>query len=130
LGKIISNKELIVREDLLCYARVLNLVAHYEAGIDEDIDLLIKSTYKFLIKMNDLHVVQRKMMLFLRSLTDMYPSELKVAFKTLHKDLKQYESHPYEKRSFLYLDIISWLESNIEGIPISKIVKKKAISKF
>ena len=128
LGKIISNKELSVREDLLCYARVLNLVAHYEAGIDEDIDLLIKSTYKFLIKMNNLHVVQRKMMLFLRSLTDMYPNELKNAFIKLHKDLKQYENHPYEKRSFLYLDILSWLESNIEGIPISKIVKKKAIS--
>ena len=78
--------------------------------------------------MNDLHVVQKKMMLFLRSLTDMYPSELKTAFKKLHEDLKQYENHPYEKRSFLYLDIISWLESNIEGIPISKIVQKKAIS--
>jgi len=128
LNKIISNKELAIREDLLCYARVLNLVAHYEAGIDEDIDTLIKSTYKFLIKMNNLHIVQRKMMQFLRSLTDMYPSELKAAFKKLHKELKEYENHPYEKRSFLYLDIISWLESNIESIPIAEIVKRKITS--
>ena len=125
LNKIISNKELAMREDLLCYARVLNLVAHYEAGIDENIDMLIKSTYKFLIKMNNLHIVQKKMMQFLRSLTDMYPSELKSAFKELHKELKAYENHPYEKRSFLYLDIISWLESNIEGIPIAEVVKRK-----
>ncbi|MCF6278884.1 MAG: hypothetical protein L3J14_00890 [Flavobacteriaceae bacterium] len=125
LNKIISNKELAIREDLLCYARVLNLVAHYEAGIDENIDLLVKSTYKFLIKMDNLHIVQKKMMQFLRSLTDMYPSELKSAFKKLHQELKQYENHPYEKRSFLYLDIISWLESNIEGIPIAEVVKRK-----
>lgn len=125
LNKIISNKDLAIREDLLCYARVLNLVAHYEAGIDEHIDELIKSTYKFLIKMNNMHIVQRKMMHFLRSLTDMYPSELKTAFKKLHGELKEYENHPYEKRSFLYLDIISWLESNIESVSIAEIIKRK-----
>ena len=75
--------------------------------------------------MNDLHEVQRKMIEFLRSLTDMYPSELKFAFKKLHTELKVYQNHPYEKRSFLYLDIISWLESNIEGVPISEIIKRK-----
>ena len=126
LNKIISNKELSMREDLLCYSRVLNLVAHYEAGLDENIDMLIKSTYKFLIKMNDLQAVQKKMILFLRSLTDVYPSELKSAFKKLYAELKQYENHPYEKRSFLYLDIISWLESNIESIPIAEIIKRKS----
>lgn len=125
LNKIISNKELAMREDLLCFSRVLNLVAHYEAGLDENIESLIKSTFKFLIKMNDLHAVQRKMIEFLRSLTEMYPSELRAAFKKLHAELKVYENHPYEKRSFLYLDILSWLESNIEGIPIPEIIKRK-----
>ncbi|MCK5815622.1 MAG: hypothetical protein KAH07_06730 [Flavobacteriaceae bacterium] len=125
LNKIIQNKELAMREDLLCFSRVLNLVAHYEAGLDENIEGLIKSTFKFLIKMNDLHAVQKKMIEFLRSLSDMYPGELKAAFKKLHAELKVYENHPYEKRAFLYLDILSWLESNIEGVPIAEIVKRK-----
>ena len=34
LDKIISNKSLSMREDLQVFARVLNLVAHYEAGLD------------------------------------------------------------------------------------------------
>ena len=50
-----------MREDLMCFSRVLNLVAHYDAGIDFNIEKLIVSTYKFLIKMNDLHEVQQKM---------------------------------------------------------------------
>ena len=65
LERIISNKDLKMREDLLCFTRVLNLVAHYEAGIDYNIDKLIVSTYKFLIKMNDLHQVQLKIITFL-----------------------------------------------------------------
>ena len=34
LKKIINNKSLEMREDLMCFSRILNLVAHYEAGLD------------------------------------------------------------------------------------------------
>lgn len=129
LNKIIQNKDLKMREDLLCYTRVLDLVAHYESGQDQNIDELIKSTYKFLLKMDNLYEVQKKMIKFLRNLTSLYPNELKDAFKKLHKELKEFEDHPYEKRAFLYLDIISWLESNIEGIPVEEVVKRKMRSR-
>ncbi len=125
LNKIIQNKDLKMREDLLCYTRVLNLVAHYESGNDQHIDELIKSTYKFLLKMDNLYDVQRKMIKFLRNLSSLYPHELKDAFKRLYAELKEFEDHPYEKRAFLYLDILSWLESNIEGIPVEEVVKRK-----
>lgn len=130
LKKIIDNKELKMREDLLCFSRILNLVAHYEAGLDQNLETLIKTTYKFLIKMNELQIVQKKIISFLRSLTNIYPHDLKNAFIKLHAELKIYEHHPYEKRSFMYLDIISWLESNIEKVPVESIIKRKALSKY
>ncbi|WP_456376451.1 hypothetical protein [Lutibacter sp.] len=126
LEKIINNKELKMREDLLCFTRVLNLVAHYDAGLDYDIDKLIISTYKFLLKMNDLHEVQRKIILFLKNLSNIYPQDLHKAFIKLHSELKVFENHPYEKRSFLYLDILSWLESKIQNVPVEVIIKQKA----
>ncbi len=125
LDKIISNKTLSMREDLLCFSRVLNLFAHYEAGLDYNLDFLLKSTYKFLIKMNDLHEVQKEMIKFIKSLQNIYPHELKKAFRELHKTLKQYESHPFEKRSFLYLDIISWLESKLENKSVGEVIREK-----
>jgi len=128
LEKIIKNKDLKMREDLLCFSRILNLVAHYEAGLDQNLEALIRSTYKFLIKMNELHVVQRKIITFLRGLSNIYPHDLKNAFIKLHDELRTYENHPYEKRSFMFLDIISWLESNIENVPVASIVKRKALS--
>lgn len=125
LDKIISNKSLSMREDLLCFSRVLNLVAHYEAGLDYHLETLLRSTYKFLIKMNDLHEVQKEMIKFIRGLQDIYPHDLKNAFKELHKTLKTFEDHPYERRAFLYLDIISWLESKIENKPVGEIIRTK-----
>jgi hypothetical protein len=129
LDKIISNKSLSMREDLLCFSRVLNLVSHYEAGLDYHLESLLKSTYKFLIKMNDMHEVQKEMIKFIKGLQDIYPNELKNAFKVLLEKLKVYEDHPFERRAFLYLDIISWLESKIENKPVGKIIRDKYLLK-
>ena len=80
--------------------------------------------------MNELHLVQQKFITFLRSLSNIYPHELKSAFINLHKELKVFENHPYEKRSFMYLDIISWLESKIENVSVESIVRKKALKNY
>jgi hypothetical protein len=130
LDKIISNRSLSMREDLLCFSRVLNLVAHYEAGLDYHLDTLLRSTYKFLIKMNDLHEVQKEMIKFIKGLQDIYPHELKKAFKELHARLKQFEDHPFERREFLYLDIISWLESKVENKPVGEIIRTKYLKNY
>jgi hypothetical protein len=117
-----------MREDLMCFARVLSLVAHYEAGMDYHLEVQLKSTYKFLLKMNDLQAVQKEMIKFLRSLGDIYPSDLRNEFLKLHIELKKYENHPYEKRAFLYLDIISWLESHLQNKPVGDIIREKALA--
>ncbi|NNC70449.1 MAG: hypothetical protein HKN90_06470 [Flavobacteriaceae bacterium] len=125
LSKIIENKSLQVREDLMCFARILNLIAHYEAGLDYSLELQLKSTYKFLIKMNDLHEVQKEVINFLKELGNIYPHNINKEFKKLHARLKILEDHPYERRAFLYLDVISWLESKIEHRSVAAIIQEK-----
>jgi hypothetical protein len=125
LQQIIHNKELGMREDLLCYSRILNLISHFELGKDDRIEELIRSTFKFLLKMNDMQQVQAEIIVFLRSLKNIFPHQLKNAFKELHERLQLLENHAYEKRSFLYLDILSWLEGKIQTKPIQEIVHKK-----
>jgi len=126
LSQIIDNKDLKVREDLMCFSRVLSLIAHYESGVDLHLDKQIKETYKFLIKMDDLYEVQKELIKFVRKLGYIFPNQVKEELKKLYKTLKLYEDHPYEKRAFLYLDILSWLESHIEERPISEIIKEKS----
>ncbi|RPD91662.1 hypothetical protein EGM88_14575 [Aureibaculum marinum] len=125
LDKIINNKTLEMREDLLCFSRILSLFAHYEVGLDYHLEVQLKSTYKFLLKMNELNKVQEEMMKFLRTIGDVYPHEFKKEFRKLHTTLKQYEDNPYERRAFLYLDILSWLESKIENRPIDEMLQEK-----
>jgi len=126
LEKIINNKNLYVREDLACFSRLLCLIAHYESGKDFNLESQLLSTYKFLIKMNDLHKVQKEIIRFLKNLSNLYPSDIKKEFIKMRARFIELEKDTYEKRAFLYLDIISWLESKIENRKISDIIKEKA----
>lgn len=126
LDKIINNKNLTMREDLMCFARLLSLIAHYELGKDYYLENHLKSTYKFLLKMNDLHEVQKEIIKFLRNLNNFYPADIKKEFKKMRTRFVELEKNTYEKRAFLYLDIISWLESKIENRKIADIIKEKA----
>ena len=126
LEKIINNKNLSMREDLMCFARLLSLIAHYELGNDYYLENQLKNTYKFLLKMNDLHEVQKEIIRFMKNLNSIYPSDIKKEFIKMRQRFIELENNTYEKRAFLYLDIISWLESKIENRKISEIIKAKA----
>ena len=124
---IMSNKNIKMREDLQCFTRILNLIAHWEAGLDFHLDKIIRETYSYLDKLNDLHEVQKTILKYLNGLENIYPGEIKTFLRNLYNELKKYEDDPYEKRAFLYLDIISWLESKIDRKPLQYIIKEKAI---
>ena len=126
LEKIINNKNLTMREDLMCFSRILCLIAHYELGKDNHLENQIKNTYKFLLKMNDLHEVQKEIIRFMKNLNTIYPGDIKKEFIKMRERFIALEKNTYEKRAFLYLDIISWLESKIENRKIGAIIKEKA----
>lgn len=126
LEKIIHNKELKMRQDLLCFSRILHLITLYEAEYDYLIESNLKQTYRFLIKMDDLQKVQEAIIKFIRGLKNIYPHEVRKAISELYEELKVYENDPYQRRAFLYLDILSWLESKIQNRPIALIIQQKA----
>ena len=127
VNMIMKNKNIKMREDLQCFTRILNLIAHWEAGHDYNLDKIIRETYNYLDKMNDLHEVQKTILKYLNGLENIYPGEIKGFLRSLHSELKKFEDDPYEKRAFLYLDIISWLESKINNKPVAEIIKEKAL---
>jgi hypothetical protein len=128
LNLVINYKDAELRSDLQCFARILNLITHFEMQNFDLIEYLVKTTYRFLSKMKDLHRTQKEMLFFLRRLPNTPEQKLVNAFCNLLSTLKQLRLDPYEKRSFLYLDIISWLESKISGIPVQDVIREKRLT--
>ncbi|MCD7970519.1 MAG: hypothetical protein LUF87_09220 [Alistipes sp.] len=130
LSRITTTKDPQIRRDLQCFARILNLIASYEAGIDYNLDYQIRSVYSFLVKMNDMNAVQQEMLGFLKKLNSIYADDIKDELKALHDRLKPYETHPYERRTFYYLDVLSWLESLKTGKSVAEIIRRKFREEF
>ncbi|OEK04491.1 hypothetical protein [Roseivirga misakiensis] len=125
LNQIVYFKDVKLREDIHCFARILNLIAHFEDGQDFQLEYQIKSTFQFIGRMNDQQAVQREIIQFLRKTGKIKPSELKSEFIQLHSRLEKLNEDLYERRPFLYLDILSYLQSRIEGRPVKEVVKEK-----
>jgi hypothetical protein len=47
-------------------------------------------------------------------------------FERLRQQLIPLETNPYEKRAFIYFDIISWLEGKIQHRPVQEVIQEKA----
>jgi hypothetical protein len=124
LNRII-NWKVDLRIDLQCYARLLHLIAHYELGNFEIMEYLIKSVYRFMAKMEHLSVVEEEVFKFLRKSFTLNPKKLRPEFEHLLERLRKVERNQYESRAFMYLDIISWLESKIGNVPVQEVIRGK-----
>ena len=137
LNKII-NWKLNLRDDLQCYARLLHLIAHFELGNMEVVNYLSKSVYRFMGKMDNLSTVEEVLFNFLKKSIQKYgragvagmnKEELKQAFEELLILLRPLEHNKLESRAFMYLDIISWLESRIQEKEVQTIIREKSTVK-
>jgi hypothetical protein len=79
--------------------------------------------------MEDLQEVQKEILRFLRKIPGMSEGSVVSEFKKLKYKLIVLKKDNYERRPFLYLDIISWLESKIHRITMQEAIKRNMSEK-
>ncbi|MBK6266480.1 hypothetical protein JKA74_15655 [Marivirga sp. S37H4] len=127
INRVQNDENVELREDIHSFTRILSLIAHYELGNMEVIDYYIRSAYRFLLKKGDLNLFQKYILRFLRKLASGFQEEdLIPEFKKLLEQLIPLQSIRYEKRAFIYFDIISWLESKIQHRTVQEVIQEKA----
>lgn len=131
LQKIINMPNVDLREDIHSFARILNLISHYEMENIDLIDYVMRSTYRFLAKKHDLRLFQSYILKFMKDMNKGITEDKLISkFKKLRNQLLSLTNKPYERRAFIYFDIISWLESKIEKKNIQEIIQEKAKKKI
>jgi hypothetical protein len=124
----IINLKVDLRTDLQCYARLLHLIAHFELGNTDILPYLLKNVYRFMSKMENLTHVEEAIFRFLRATFHLSVKDMESQFQNLLRQLKPYEGKSAEARAFAYLDVISWLESKLAGVPVETIIRQKYLA--
>ena len=105
------------------YARLLNIIIHYELHNEDLLDSLIPSALRFFSKRPDVYELEKLFIETLRKklVGTAIHSEQKKVLEQL-KSTIQTRFNPNDNRIMEYFDFISWIDSKIKGKPYQEIL--------
>ena len=125
LNRVINDNENDLRQDLYGYARLFNIVLHYELGNNELLEYTIKSTARYLQKrsrdfeIEKLVLDQFKKLIRLRTL-----ASKKEQFIDFQEKLKELARNEDGKALLRYFDFSTWIQSKLENCSFEEAMKQ------
>jgi hypothetical protein len=111
---LLAHPYLDKRADYESYARMLNLIIHFELGNYDLLNYLLVSVYRYLYKREKKYRLETIMLDFIRKIHDVKNEDMLVfRFKSLRNSLKKLKQDEYEKNAFEYFDFLEWVEGKI-----------------
>lgn len=125
INKVLNDNENTLRQDIYSYARLFNLVIHYELGNHDLLEYITKSTLRYLSKrQRDFHlekVIIEYIRKFIRAASIVDKKELFIEF---NEEISELVKGPKEKVVLKYFDFLKWGDSKIENASFAETVKK------
>ncbi len=126
LNKVLNDPEPTLRQDIFTYARLFNLVIHYELGNFDLLEYIVRSTYRFLNKRHRAHLVETLLIDSVKKLARATQPTLK---RDLHRSLRdglvRLMKDPNESMVLKYFDFLSWADAKVDGTTYAEVVRAK-----
>lgn len=126
LNKIINNELKKLREDLQDYARLLQLICHYELDNLDILDYLLQTYSSYFNRKKSINSFSVETLNMFNSLKSKGPSDHKGIFEKYHRTFTRVTKDKYDNRALVHLDMLSWLESKIKGISLKKVIQSRS----
>lgn len=128
LNKLLNDSDRL-RSDLKGYARILSILIDYDTGEEQYFEQKLKAAYDYIVYEENLGKVQQVFLDFLGKIGSIYPQDLKKGFMSLKSEIEKVNDGDFSRKTLLYFDLMSWIDSKIEGKTFAEIVREKAKSK-
>ena len=129
LNKLLNDTEPTLRQDLFTYARLFNLVVHYELGNFDLLEYIVRSTHRFLSKRHRANETETVLIDHVKRLARAtQPAVRRDLHRSLHERLSELMEDPQERLALKYFDFMAWSLSKVEGITYSEAVQRGARS--
>ena len=126
---LLANASSRLREDILCYAKLLSLLIHYELEHYDLLEYLSRSAYRELYRKKRLYQYEKLIIEFLRSGKGVMEGiDAHKEFRQLRSSFGKLEGIPSEKYAMMNLDLITWLDSRLEGTTMTSCFRARLSS--
>lgn len=128
LNKVLNDPEPLLRQDLFTYARLFNLVVHYELGNYDLLEYIVRSTQRYLSKRQRAYGVEAALIDHVKKLArSNTPEGRQGLFATLREHLDSLMEDPNESTVLKYFNICAWTDAKLADISFADAVKQRGV---
>ncbi len=127
VNEILSEARSDVREDIQKSARILNLIVHFELGHDDLLPYLTRSTYRYLLKRDQLGESERILLRMLRRISSTSDARQRMVMLRSTRDaLCAIDGTTHRRERLTRLDIVTWLDAKIQERPFQSVANERS----
>lgn len=128
LNKVLNDAEPALRQDIFTYARLFNLVVHYELGNYELLEYIVRSTQRYLSKRQRAYGVEAALIEHIKKLARSSSADAKRKLMvSLQSNFDELMRDPNESTVLKYFNFRAWVAAKVEGLPFDQVVKRQAL---
>jgi len=114
--------------DIVCFGRMLNLMAHIDAGKLDTVPYALRNTGRFLSTRARTHRFEPGFLAMVKDVVKARnPIELQAVYAAFLEKIAPLELDPFEQVVFEHMDPIAWAQSKLTGRPFAEIVRERAM---
>lgn len=125
LNEILNDNEQKLRQDIYSFARIINLIIHFELQNYQLIEYSANSTLRYLKKIDRNYNIEAYFVKQMKKISKNVLENAENNFIDLKKGLEDYVKDSKERVILDYIDVVSWANSKVEGISFEEAVKSK-----
>lgn len=126
INEVLNDNEQNLRQDIYSFARIFNLVLHYELENYDFLEYVIKSTNRYLSKQGRAFEAENILIKSIRKLSKvMSQNERFEIYKSLKSELDELMKDRHEQVLLEYFDINSWILSKLNRSSFAEEIKQK-----
>lgn len=126
INKLLNESE-DLRKDIYNFAKLLNLVVHYELGNIDHLEYITENTSRYLKQRKSFFKVEELIINAIRKILNTADKkEIKNIFEELLRGLMKTAIDLKSRQTFEFFDFISWAQSKVTGEKYSDVKKRNA----
>ncbi len=127
LHRLLNDIRIDESAEIVCFARILNLLAYLDARELGLLPYALRNTARFLSTRDRMHRFEPILLAMVRKLMKARTPENRIGIhRGFLESILPLENDPFERTVFDHLDPIAWAESRITGRPFAELVQERA----
>jgi tetratricopeptide (TPR) repeat protein len=125
INDILNDNEKQLRQDVYSFARIFNLIIHYELGNYNFIEYDSKSTSRYLNKLDKDYEIENVFMKYIKKVAkEEFAPDKKIIFNKFYKQVSELLKDQQEQVILEYFNVKAWVYSKLKRISFSEAINE------